>query len=88
MTDAAKPWSKLVYYGLGSAACYVALFANEQAVMATFTRTDGVYWLLPVATAFVISYFHGGFTGCFWEVLGVQAKRPVPKDVTEAEVEE
>ena len=88
MSDTPKPWGKLVFYGLGSAACYVALFANEKSVMASFTRTDGWYWLLPVATAFVISYFHGGFTGCFWEVLGVQPKRPVPKAVEREEVEE
>lgn len=88
MTTVAKPWGRLVYYGIGSLACYVALFANEKEVMATFTRTDGAYWLLPVATAFVISYFHGGFTGCFWDVLGVRARRPVPKAVAREEVED
>jgi hypothetical protein len=88
MTSSGKPWGKLVYYGIGSFACYVALFANEREVMANFTRTDGAYWLLPVLTALVFSYFHGGFTGCFWDVLGVQAKRAVPKEVAQEEVEE
>jgi len=88
MTDTVKPWGKLVFYGLGSAACYIALFSNEKDVMANFTRTDGFYWLLPVATAFVISYFHGGFTGCFWDVLGVKPRQPVRKEVEQEEVEE
>lgn len=88
MTTPNKPWGKLVYYGIGSLACYVALFANEREVMANFTRTDGAYWLLPVVTALVISYFHGGFTGCFWDVLGVQARQPVKKAVAQQEVEE
>lgn len=88
MAAAAKPWGKLVFYGTGSLACYVALFANEKTVMQHFTRTDGFYWLLPIVTAFVISYFHGGFTGYFWEVLGVQAKKPVPKAVAAQEIDE
>ena len=88
MSTAAKPWGKLAYYGVGSFACYAALFMNEREVLATFTRTDGAYWLLPVIVAFVISYFHGGFTGCFWEVLGVQAKKPVPRAVEKEEIEE
>jgi hypothetical protein len=78
MTTPSKPWGKLVYYGIGSLACYVALFA----------RTDGAFWLLPVVTALVFSYFHGGFTGCFWDVLGVQARQPVKKAVAQQEVEE
>jgi hypothetical protein len=41
-----------------------------------------------VITAFVFSYFHGGFTGCFWDALGVHAHRPVPKAVEKEEIEE
>lgn len=86
MTETAKPWGKLIYYGIGSAACYAALFSNEEQVLQHFTRTDGMFWLLPVLTAFVISYFHGGFTGCFWDVLGVQARKPAsPKREEESE---
>jgi hypothetical protein len=73
-----KPWLRFVLYGLGSAACYAWLFANlnDLSVMSQFTRTDGWYPLLPVVTAFVFSFFHGAFTGLFWEVLGVTAKAP------------
>lgn len=60
--------------GAASALCYVALFAYEKEVMASFTRTDGWYPLLPVLTALVFSLAHGAFTGYFWEVMGVQAR--------------
>jgi hypothetical protein len=85
---ARKPWGRFAWYGAGSFACYAALFAWQDEVMATFTRTDGAYWLLPVLTPFVFSYFHGGFTSCFWDVLGVQARQPVPRAVEKQEVEE
>jgi hypothetical protein len=68
--------------GAASALCYVMLFAYEKEVMAAFTRTDGWYPLLPVATAFVFSFAHGAFTAYFWEVLGVQA-RPARTELEE-----
>jgi len=87
----AKPWLKFLLYGLGSAICYGFLFANlnDRTVMSQFTRTDGLFPLLPVITAFVFSIFHGAFTGYFWEVLGVTAKTAKPiveaKTLDEAE---
>lgn len=79
----AKPWLRFLLYGLGSCICYGLLFAylNDRSVMRHFVRTDGLYPLLPVVTAFVFSLFHGAFTGYFWDVVGVTAKapRPVPK---------
>jgi hypothetical protein len=81
---AAGPWTRFFLYGLGSGVCYALLFAylNDRSVMGYFVRSDGWYPLLPVASALVFSYFHGGFTGYFWEVLGVTAKaaRPVPQE--------
>ena len=68
--------------GAASALCYVVLFAYEKEVMATFTRTDGWYPLLPVLTAFVFSIAHGAFTGYFWEVMGVVA-RPAAREMEE-----
>ena len=79
----AKPWLPFVLYGLGSLLCYGLLFAylNDRSVMRYFVRTDGLYPLLPVATALVFSLFHGAFTGYFWDVVGVTAKtaKPVPQ---------
>ena len=31
------------------------------------------YALLPVLTAFIFSFLHGGFTGGFWTFLGIEA---------------
>lgn len=38
---------------------------------------DGVWWYVfaPIAMAFALSYTHGNFTGLFWEVLGLNAKK-------------
>lgn len=74
MSATQKPWIQLAGSGVLSAACYAALFAHEQEVMASFTRTDGLYWLLPVLTAFVFSFVHGAFTGYFWETVGIRAR--------------
>lgn len=37
----------------------------------------GVWWYVfaPIAMAFALSYTHGNFTGLFWEVLGLNAKK-------------
>jgi hypothetical protein len=69
--------------GAASVLCYTVLFTYEEEVMALFTRTDGWYPLLPVLTAFVFSLAHGAFTAYFWEVVGVQARRPVVQELEE-----
>ncbi len=65
---------RLAVSGATTLALYVALFANEAEVMASYTRTDGLYPLLPVVTALVFSFAHGAFTGYFWEALGVRPR--------------
>ena len=74
---ASKPWGKLIATGIVTAMLYTLLFAFEKDVMATFTRTDGLYPLLPIAAAFAFSLSHGAFTGYFWEALGVKARPKV-----------
>lgn len=69
-----KPWGRLAASGIATAGLYAALFLNEREVMASFTRTDGLYPLLPVVTAFAFSLAHGAFTGYFWDALGVKAR--------------
>ncbi|HPB76848.1 MAG TPA: hypothetical protein PLY96_16565, partial [Chromatiaceae bacterium] len=39
-------------------------------------------FLIPVVVAFVFSYFHGAFTGHFWETLGLRAAKSSPKAPT------
>ena len=37
----------------------------------------GTWWyvLAPIAMAFALSFTHGNFTGLFWDVIGLKAKK-------------
>ena len=70
-----KPYLLLVASGFVSSALYLLLYLYEQEIMAAFTRTDGWFPALPVLAALVFSFAHGAFTGYFWEVLGIKARR-------------
>jgi hypothetical protein len=37
----------------------------------------GTWWFvfIPIALAFALSYTHGIFTGLFWDVVGLKAKK-------------
>lgn len=41
------------------------------------TFIEGTWWyvLAPIAMAFALSYTHGIFTGLFWDVIGLKAKK-------------
>lgn len=69
-----KPVGKMIVYGIGSVVLYVLLLTNQDIINQNFGR-GGVYALLPILTAFVFSFIHGNFTGYFWTVLGVEAKK-------------
>jgi hypothetical protein len=38
---------------------------------------EGTWWYVfaPIALAFALSYTHGIFTGLFWDVIGLKAKK-------------
>ena len=38
---------------------------------------EGQWWFVfaPIALAFALSYTHGLFTGLFWDVIGLKAKK-------------
>jgi len=74
MSSSRKVLGKLTASGIASGLCYAGLFAYEIEIMATFTRTDGLYPLLPVAAALVFSFAHGAFTAYFWELVGIRAR--------------
>jgi Na+-driven multidrug efflux pump len=65
----------LLVSGVISASLYLLLYLYEREIMASFTRTDGLYPALPVLAALVFSFAHGAFTGYFWEALGVTARK-------------
>jgi hypothetical protein len=71
----AKPYPQLVASGIASGSLYLLLYWYESEILAAFTRTDGWYPALPVATAFVFSFAHGVFTAYFWEVLGIRGRK-------------
>jgi hypothetical protein len=82
---AMKPWGKLIATGTVTAMLYTLLFAFEKDVMASFTRTDGLYPFLPIAAAFAFSLSHGAFTGYFWDALGVKALPKVQERADDAD---
>ncbi len=61
-------------FGALTTVLYTAVFANQDVVMTYFTK-GGVFALLPVATVFAVSYFHGNFTSFFWSALGIEASK-------------
>jgi hypothetical protein len=69
-----KPIGKMVLFGICSTIIYIALLQYQGLVTAYFTR-GALYAILPIAGAFAISYIHGHFTGYFWSVGGVEAKK-------------
>lgn len=69
-----KPIGKTLLFGIVTITLYVLLLTNQDLINKNFTR-GGIYALLPIATAFMFSFFHGSFTSSFWTVLGVEAKK-------------
>jgi len=70
-----KPYGKAIIFGLIASALYVTLLTHQGLITANFTRGGLLYALLPIATAFIFSFFHGTFTSTFWTVLGIEAKK-------------
>ncbi len=65
-------------FGIASAVLYALLFHFSDHFVDWALRTrhgEKSLFLIPVAVAFVFSYFHGQFTGHFWETIGLRAAR-------------
>jgi hypothetical protein len=69
-----KPVGKMVLFGVCSTIIYGAVLSYQGVITAYFTR-GALYTALPIAGAFALSYVHGHFTGYFWSVLGIEAKK-------------
>lgn len=71
-----RPLLPLLIYGTATIILYVLLFNySEQLVNWAYETKTGnkLLFIVPVAIAFVFSYFHGAFTGYFWETIGLRA---------------
>jgi hypothetical protein len=59
---------------------YTLLLMNSDLFVDWAERTikgEKSLFLIPVVVAFVFSYFHGTFTGHFWETLGLRAAKTI-----------
>jgi hypothetical protein len=65
---------KTLALGTLTALLYAALFAVQDLVL-QLSALGGWYFLVPVTIAFVFSLVHGAFTGHFWDLLGVRARK-------------
>jgi len=65
--------------GAASAGLYILLFvfSDKLPELAAMTRQGEhkLYALVPIAIALVFSFVHGAFTGHFWDLLGLRAKK-------------
>ena len=66
-------WRKAALYGIPTLALYAGLYGFE-AQLIEISRQGHWNFIVPVAFAFAVSYFHGGFTSSFWDALGIKAK--------------
>ena len=69
-----KPYAKMMFMGIISIALYVILLLKQDIINKYFAN-GGIYAFLPIATAFIFSFFHGSFTGNFWTVMGIEASK-------------
>ena len=65
--------------GLASAGLYILLFvfSDKLPELAAINRQGEhrLYALVPIGIALLFSFVHGAFTGHFWDLLGLRAKK-------------
>lgn len=69
-----KPYEKFIVMGIISIALYAVLLLKQD-IINQYVGRGGVYAFLPIAMAFIFSFFHGSFTGNFWTILGIEAAK-------------
>ncbi|HEY5998212.1 MAG TPA: hypothetical protein VI078_02805 [bacterium] len=69
-----RPYLKTVLYGAVSLGLYALLLARQDVINENFAK-GGMIAILPIALAFLFSFVHGNFTGCFWSSCGVEASK-------------
>lgn len=70
----ARQLLRVLALGTITVVLYWALFRNESLVLDLSSKGHWAFWI-PVVIAFVFSFAHGAFTGEFWDVLGIKAKK-------------
>jgi hypothetical protein len=73
--------AKAVIYGAASASLYALLFvyADETVELARRTREgERIWFLVPIAIAFLFSLVHGAFTAYFWDAVGLKSAASKP----------
>ena len=81
MPHAKRPVAATLLFGVASLLLYALLYAyaDQFVAWAEQTKEHKALFLVPVVVAFVFSYFHGAFTGHFWETLGLRAAKSSAK---------
>ncbi len=59
--------------GILSITLYFLLYYFNDLIL-EYSKEGGWYFIVPIVIAFIFSIVHGGFTGYFWDLLGVKAK--------------
>jgi hypothetical protein len=73
-----RPLIITLVLGTASAGLYLLLFLFSDRLpdLAAATRQgEKLYALVPLIIAMVFSFVHGAFTGHFWDLLGLRAKK-------------
>lgn len=65
---------KVIAFGIIVAILYSLLFAYEHEILDS-TKNGHWSFFIPISIAFIFSWAHGTFTGEFWDVLGLKAKK-------------
>jgi hypothetical protein len=70
-------FATLVLGGASASLYYLLfLFSDTLPELAAATRQgSALYALVPLVIALVFSFVHGAFTGHFWDLLGLKAKK-------------
>lgn len=78
MSDKKASVMSVIGFGISSAVLYTLLYIYADDIenaSQLVQKGEKIYFLLPIAIAFVFSYFHGTFTDKFWSALGLKAKK-------------
>lgn len=71
-TSSRSKLAQLGLFGIVTVLLYLFMFLFEDSIVG-ITQHGHWSFFIPIAFAFAVSYFHGHFTGGFWDVMGIRA---------------